>query len=293
MTRAKAALATLALFATFAACSHQSLPGDGTGGSATGGSAGSGAGAGGTATGGAGAGGSGGVSGGTGGSGGVSGDCTTPNPAEACRTANSCLPSSCKCSAGSWVCTKDCGGGRNCGGADAGANCPPTCFRAIRCVTMCGGPAVSHGCCSCVPPAFDDISCPKAGAFESFLYTKGGGLCPPGGDCTSTTELLASGLLRHDCMGQVPPVVHETIVPPADRDAVVAVLTDPALVALLDQPGPPCQPPTDVSEVMVLMAGGQPHKNAVTLCQQPPIVAARGALEKLVFKYLAGKCPKP
>jgi hypothetical protein len=288
MSRTHALFAAIALFA---ACSHQSLPGEGTGGTAGGGATGGSGGA--PATGGspgtAGAGGTAGAAG----SGGTVGDCTTPSPADGCRSAtNACIPSSCKCSAGGWLCTKDCTGGRNC--ADAGmASCPPTCFRAIRCVTTCGGPAVSHGCCSCVPPAFDDISCPRTAAFESFLYTKGGGLCPPGADCSSTTELLASGLLRHDCMGQVPVVVHEATVPAADRDTAIAVLTDPALVKLLDQPGPPCQPPTDISEVMVLSAGGQPHKNSVTLCTQQPIESARSVLDKLVFRYLAGKCPKP
>jgi hypothetical protein len=289
MTRA-VACATLILLV---ACSHQTLPGEGTGGTAAGGNAGSGAGAGGS--GGTGPGGSAGATAGTGGTAGMggSGACNTPNPSEACRTSPSaCLPSSCKCSAGSWACTKDCGGGRVCNSADAGAaNCPPTCFRAVRCVNACGGPPVSHGCCSCVPPAFDDISCPKAGAFESFLYTSGSGPCPPNSDCSSFTELLALGLLRHDCSGQLPVVVHETMIPAVDRDAVIAVLTDPALVALLDQSGPPCQPPTDVFESMTLVAGGKIHKNAVTFCKQPPIETARSALNKLVQRYLISRCP--
>ena len=287
MRNIPAAVATCLLLI---ACSPQSLPSEGGGGTG-GGSAGTG-GSGGTGSGGAGVAGA-----GTGGAGGASstggsGGCATPNPAETCRTSpDQCIASSCKCSADSWVCTRDCGGGRSCAGPDAGANCPPTCFRAVRCVTSCGGPTVSFGCCSCVPPAFDDISCPKSGGFERFLYNAGGGLCPPNSDCSTSTELLASGLLRHDCMGQVPVVVHEAMVPPGDRDSVIAVLTDPALVALLDQPNPPCQPPTDVSESMALFFGGKTHKNSVTLCQQQPIVTARNALAKLVARYLAGKCP--
>jgi hypothetical protein len=47
--------------------------------------------------------------------------------------------------------------------ADA-APCPPECFRAVRCVTACGGTPVSMGCCPCTAPAFDDIRCPKPGA---------------------------------------------------------------------------------------------------------------------------------
>jgi hypothetical protein len=33
------------------------------------------------------------------------------------------------------------------------------CIRAISCVTTCGGPAISSGCCPCKPPTFDDIVC--------------------------------------------------------------------------------------------------------------------------------------
>ena len=152
---------------------------------------------------------------------------------------------------------------------------------------------VSFGCCSCVPPAFDDISCPKGAAFERFIYTAASGPCPPNSDCSTSTELLASGLLRHDCSNQVPVAVHEVMVSPLDRDDVIKVLMDPTLVALLDQPGPPCPPPTDFGETMSLFAGNTVHKNSVTLCTQTPIASAKGALNKLVFKYLAGKCPKP
>jgi hypothetical protein len=43
---------------------------------------------------------------------------------------------------------------------------------------------------------------------------------------------------------------------------------------------------------MTLTAGGRKHTNSVTLCQQPPIDAARKTLEKLVQKYLPARCPK-
>jgi hypothetical protein len=33
------------------------------------------------------------------------------------------------------------------------------CFRAINCVTSCGGPVITSGCCPCVAPAFDAIQC--------------------------------------------------------------------------------------------------------------------------------------
>lgn len=33
------------------------------------------------------------------------------------------------------------------------------CFRAINCVTRCGGPILSSGCCPCAAPAFDSVQC--------------------------------------------------------------------------------------------------------------------------------------
>ncbi|HXU83984.1 MAG TPA: hypothetical protein VN914_21465 [Polyangia bacterium] len=190
-------------------------------------------------------------------------------------------------------------GGSNATGGSGGSTstpdasaCPPECFRAVRCVTACGGTPVSVGCCPCTPPAFDDISCPRLGAFESFVDGGGSGPCPPNSDCSWSTELQASGLLRHDCSGQFPMAVHEAMVPAAERDATIAVLTDPALVSLLDLGKPPCQPPTDVGETMTLTAGGKKHSNSVTFCQQPPIENARQALNKLVQKYLIDRCPK-
>src|SRR6185295_9760873 len=107
------------------------------------------------------------------------------------------------------------------------------------------------------------ISCPKLGAFESFHYEMGAGPCAPNSDCSRFTDLQASGLLRVDCYGQVPVVVHEATVSAADRDDVVATLTDPALVSLLDLGKIPCQPPTDVGESMTLAAGGRKHTNQV------------------------------
>ena len=174
--------------------------------------------------------------------------------------------------------------------ADAGS-CPPECLRAVRCVTACGGTPVSLGCCPCTPPAFDDISCPRPAAFESFRYTTGSGPCPPNSDCSSMSELLANGTFRHDCDGQLPVVVHETMVSAADRDAAIAVLTDPALVSLLDLGKSPCQPPTDIFEAMTLTAGGRQHTNSVTFCRDAPIEAARRALQKLLEKYLVSRCP--
>jgi hypothetical protein len=55
---------------------------------------------------------------------GDSGRCSGENPALACRGPSSCIPSTCGCSEnGGWICTADCGGGRDCtdGGGSGGA----------------------------------------------------------------------------------------------------------------------------------------------------------------------------
>jgi hypothetical protein len=44
-------------------------------------------------------------------------------------------------------------------GGNAPVECPPECLRPYNCVNECRGPVVSSGCCKCLPPAFDNITC--------------------------------------------------------------------------------------------------------------------------------------
>jgi hypothetical protein len=37
--------------------------------------------------------------------------------------------------------------------------CAPTCFRAVTCVSACGGPETACGCCACAAGSFDAIGC--------------------------------------------------------------------------------------------------------------------------------------
>jgi hypothetical protein len=39
--------------------------------------------------------------------------------------------------------------------------CTPECFRPYECVTVCGGPATSCGCCQCAEGSIDSITCPR------------------------------------------------------------------------------------------------------------------------------------
>jgi hypothetical protein len=72
--------------------------------------------------------------------------CTGPNPANQCRkSANDCVPSSCSCSNGSWMCTADCSGSKAlC--ADAGADRTD----GAGAGTACGSALCSSGqyCCN-------------------------------------------------------------------------------------------------------------------------------------------------
>jgi hypothetical protein len=44
--------------------------------------------------------------------------------------------------------------------ADAKMPCDiVTCFRAVNCVAVCGGPVLVSSCCACAPPTFDSIQC--------------------------------------------------------------------------------------------------------------------------------------
>ncbi|MCC6877189.1 MAG: hypothetical protein IT378_22985 [Sandaracinaceae bacterium] len=39
--------------------------------------------------------------------------------------------------------------------------CAVLCFRAVTCVTECGGPETECGCCPCAQGSFDPIECPR------------------------------------------------------------------------------------------------------------------------------------
>jgi hypothetical protein len=75
-------------------------------------------------------------------------------------------------------------------------------------------------------------------------------------------------------------------VTPTELANAIAVLADPALVELLDASSPPCVPPTDIFESMKLVEGGVRHQNSTTMCDNPPVKAARDVIYQLGDKYL-------
>lgn len=123
-------------------------------------------------------------------------------------------------------------------------------------------------------------------AFDLFRKSSAAGPCPPDSDCDGFVELLASGTLRVEKFGDVGNPVTEIDISPEDFAAAVAVFTDPALLAILDGPDPACNPPTDIFEQMLLTIDGADHDAATTLCDQPPIAAARDKANDLQTKYV-------
>ena len=139
------------------------------------------------------------------------------------------------------------------------------------------------------PPDDDDppdASPPDEGEFRRFRRFTAGGPCPDDLDCAGYIELRHDGRLLVDRIDELPVVVHKAQVSQEDLDAAVAVLTDPDLVALLDLAGPPCEPPTDIYDSMLLVEEDARHSNSVTFCTDAPIAAARAALDDLVETYL-------
>jgi hypothetical protein len=52
------------------------------------------------------------------------------------------------------------GGSASGAGGSASTDCNTgECLRAYQCVSECGGPVLSSGCCPCSPPLFDNIIC--------------------------------------------------------------------------------------------------------------------------------------
>jgi hypothetical protein len=122
--------------------------------------------------------------------------------------------------------------------------------------------------------------------FQSFRLFMAGGLCEPNDDCASSIELSSDGTLLVDRWGEFPVVVHEATVASVDLAAAVPVLTNPALVALLDGPVLLCSQVFDYVVFMEVVLADGVHQGNVTTCQDPPIQAALDAMEGLAETYL-------
>jgi hypothetical protein len=123
-------------------------------------------------------------------------------------------------------------------------------------------------------------------SFRRFTRVFGGGLCPADTDCTGSIEVRQNGSLLVDRLGEFPAVVHQATISAAELDQVVAIVTDPELVALLDLRHPPCPEVADAWDQMTLFEDDARHDNVVTFCDDDPIVAARAALDELAAAHV-------
>lgn len=127
--------------------------------------------------------------------------------------------------------------------------------------------------------------------FESFRIDWGFGEVSPGADQSGSLQLDADGTLRLDtpCMDgicdRVTPGSYIVVVSAAERDATIAVLTDPDLIRLLASEQSLCTPVEDVNEIMSLAMTGVEYSNETVLCEDAPLEAARAALTALVEEY--------
>ncbi len=122
--------------------------------------------------------------------------------------------------------------------------------------------------------------------FERFRMSMSAGPCPPMQDCDGFIELLSTMTLRVEKFGDVGDPVTEVAISAEDYAAAVQVFADPDLVALLDGPDPACNPPTDIFESMELVLDGIARDAGTTLCDQPPIAAARDKATALQQQYV-------
>jgi hypothetical protein len=121
--------------------------------------------------------------------------------------------------------------------------------------------------------------------FNLFRIENAAGPCPGNADCDGFLELQGTGLLRIEKFGELDDPVQEFMVTPEELSAAVLVFADPELVALLDGPDPVCPPPTDVFESMLVELTDGAHEGTTTICDQPPVAAARDMATTLRDKY--------
>lgn len=173
-------------------------------------------------------------------------------------------------------------------------------MRTYSIVALLGLSALGAGCIIINPEPEPEPELPPS--FVSFGMSWGWGPCPPGVDCSGSLVFDAGGTLRLDtpCGGGLgiqceleDSATYQFTVSRADRDATIAVLTDPALIRLLDREGPVCEPVLDVGEEMRLRTEGAEYANQTVFCKDAPVVRVREALSALVAEYLDAPQPPP
>jgi len=121
--------------------------------------------------------------------------------------------------------------------------------------------------------------------FVSFTQSYGGGPCNPEDDCNAFTELRANGVLRLDRWGEPDGPVHEAQISGEDLAEAINVLTDPVLLEFLDDnPTVRCGVVDSVEVVELVLEDGL-RGGITTICEDPPLEAARAKIWELSATY--------
>jgi hypothetical protein len=123
-------------------------------------------------------------------------------------------------------------------------------------------------------------------ASPGISITTANGPCPAGADCRGFTQLLWDGTLRVDHLGELPESAHESTVTGAELAELHALAASPTLqLYLASEFVPDCNPPTDASVDLYLVANGEIRSVSILGCTQEEITAVADVLRRLKDKY--------
>jgi len=122
-------------------------------------------------------------------------------------------------------------------------------------------------------------------AFERFRRTIAYGPCPPEGDCDGFVAVTADGSLNINLDDDPTNMIYEAVLTDREMKTIIQVVTAPALLELLDNEVPPCDPPTDIVETMTVVVDGSEFSNMTTSCENQPLMATRALVDSLIANY--------
>jgi len=129
---------------------------------------------------------------------------------------------------------------------------------------------------------------PATTSFERFELTGHEDGCPAQakGDCVSAIELAADGRVRLDPWGEPATTKRlEARLMAEDLERVTALLTAPALLAVLDRPKACAD--ANATETMLVRVAGTDHRNETGHCNDESVQVARGAMIEVTARYFS------
>jgi hypothetical protein len=129
---------------------------------------------------------------------------------------------------------------------------------------------------------YEDLDLTSPGISITTAY----GPCPADADCEGFTQLLWDGTLRVDRIGELPERAHESAVTGVELAELQTLAASPALQLYLANGSVlDCNPPTDASVELYLVANGEVRSVSILGCSQEEITAISDALRRLKDKY--------